>query len=217
MTARIGAFLTATAILLISGVVSHLMARDTEQLESAAARVAAAPRTVGDWQARDEATDDAVFEQIGARGYWTRTYVNQKTKESVLVILMCGRPGKMAVHTPEICYSGAGYDLSDQPTTVAIADGAAGESDDFWNAQFTKKGPRTTHLRLCWAWNAQGTWEASPSPRWQFRGEPFLYKLYVSRDVSSQSGLAIQADPVADFLRQFLPPLRATLFPPRGT
>jgi len=210
MYARYCAFLAAIAILLTSGVLCYSLGKDSEQLDAAAARVALVPKAIGAWHAQDEATDDRAFEQTSAKGYLMRQYVNQETKASVLVILMCGRPGKMAVHTPEVCYSGAGYELHDQPAACAIQNEHSSEAAQFWTAQFTKKAGR---LRLYWAWNARGSWEASAAPRWQFRGEPFLYKLYVSRDVSQQSAVAPQADVTAEFLRRFVPELNRTLFP----
>src|SRR5476651_449981 len=115
MPPRIHAFLAAIGVLLASGIAYHLLAKDTAQLDDAAARVVLVPKVIGDWQGHDEAGEDRSFEQAGAKGYWMRTYLNQKTKASVLVILMCGRSGKMAVHTPEVCYGGAGFELRDQP------------------------------------------------------------------------------------------------------
>jgi hypothetical protein len=202
MPTRYYAFLAAIGCLLLSGVLCHSLANDSEQLDAAAARVAQVPQVIGDWHGQDETPEDRSFEQTGAKSYWMRHYVNQKTKDSVLVILMCGRSGRMAVHTPEVCYSGAGYELQDQPTASAIKG-----DERFWTAQFTKKAGQ---LRLYWAWNARGTWEASSAPRWEFRGEPFLYKLYVSREISAQEP---QTDVTAEFLRQFVPVLNATLFP----
>jgi len=210
MSARYCAFLAAVAILLTSGIMYHSLAKDSAQLDAAAARVALVPKVIGAWHAHEEATDERAFAQTGAKGYWMRQYVNQETKASVLVILMCGRPGKMAVHTPEVCYSGAGYELHDQPAACAIQNEHSSEAAQFWTAQFTKKAGR---LRLYWAWNARGSWEASAAPRWQFRGEPFLYKLYVSRDVSQQSAVAPEADVAAEFLRRLVPELNRTLFP----
>jgi Protein of unknown function (DUF3485) len=204
MNTRYYAFLAAIAMLLASGVLYHSLASDSEQLDIAAAKVARVPKIVGAWHGQDETTDDRAFAQTGAKGYWTRHYVNQQTKDSVLVILMCGRPGKMAVHTPEVCYSGAGYELQDRSAACAINTNA-----QFWTAKFTKK---TSHLRLYWAWNARGTWEASQGPRWQFRGEPFLYKLYVSRDISEHASVAPEADATAEFLHEFVPALKQTLF-----
>ncbi len=207
MSRRNLAFLAAVAMLLTSGMLYHLLAKDSDQLDPAAQRVALAPLAIGDWRGQDEAMDRESFEQAGAKGYWMRSYVNARTGESILVILMCGRAGKMSVHTPEVCYRGAGYELQGQPAICAIKSDAS-----FWTAQFTKKAAPPTHLRLYWAWNADGSWEASASPRWQFRGAPFLYKLYVSRDISRQPGVAPGADVAAQFMREFLPVLDKTLF-----
>lgn len=200
MTPRYYAFLAAVAALLASGVLYHTLAGDSAQLDAAAARVALAPMTIGDWHGHDEAADERAFAQTGAKAYWVRQYVNQKTKASVLAILMCGRSGKMAVHTPEVCYSGAGYVLHSQPAAVAL-DAEA----HFWSAQFMKNDGR---LRLYWAWNSRGAWEAAEAPRWAYRGEPFLYKLYVSREVRDSG-----PDATADFLREFVPVLNRALFP----
>lgn len=200
VSSRTYAFAAALALLLLSGVLFHVLAGDSAQLDEAAARVALVPLEVGPWRGHDEPADELGFEKTGAKGYWIRHYVHQETRASVLVILMCGRAGKMAVHTPEVCYSGAGYQMYDQPTATRIAD------EQFWSAQFDNKGGR---LRLHWAWNATGTWEASPSPRWQYRGAPYLYKLYVSREIAAGA----KNDATAEFLRDFAPVLKQTLFP----
>lgn len=208
------AFVAALAMLLLSGVLYHVLAKDSDQLDSAAERVARVPMVVGDWQATEEQGDAASFEQAGAKSYWMRQYVNANNKETILVILMCGRAGKMSVHTPEVCYRGAGYELFEEPTGCLLSSKSAGALGSFWTASFTKKSVPPTNLRLYWAWNVRGTWEAAASPRWQFRGAPFLYKLYVSRDVGRQTGVAPSADVTADFIREFLPVVDRTLFPP---
>ncbi len=208
MSRRNLAFLAALAMQLASGVLYHLLAKESDQFDPAAERVARVPMAFGAWRGHDEAVDRESFEQAGAKGYWMRSYLNPRTGESILVILMCGRAGKMAVHTPEVCYRGAGYELHDQPAACKIKSDAS-----FWTAQFTKKAATPMHLRLYWAWNAHGSWEASSSPRWQFRGAPFLYKLYVSREIGRQAGNAPGADVTAQFMREFLPVLDQTLFP----
>ena len=194
MTSRAYAFMAAIVMLLFSGLLYQTQAGNTEQLERATAHVAEVPHVIGDWQANDETSDARAFEQAGAKSYWTRRYVHQKTKDSVLVILMCGRAGKMAVHTPEVCYGGAGYEVLESATSCSINGG------QFWTAKFAKKG---SQLRLYWAWNGRGAWEAAASPRWQYFGAPFLYKLYVSREISGPTSIAADADPAAQFLREF--------------
>ncbi len=213
MSQRYWATLTAIAVLLGSGLACSILAGNSDQLDAAAARVAEVPHKVGDWHAQDEAVDDSLFDNAGAKTHWTRLYVNQRTHESVLAILMCGRAGRMAVHTPEVCYRGAGFELPGEATVYEIKGDTGQESARFFTAQFIKKAGNPTKLRLYWAWNARGQWEASPSPRWQFRGEPFLYKLYVSRTLNEPIGGKAAVDPTAQFLREFVPMVNRALFP----
>src|SRR5216683_1282781 len=44
-------------------------------------------------------------------GYVSRMYTNRRTGASVAVLLVCGRPGPIGVHTPDVCFAGAGYEL----------------------------------------------------------------------------------------------------------
>lgn len=212
MPSRTTALALALVTLFASGALYHLLARDSSQLDAAAERVPLVPSVIGAWHGHDEATEDAAFAQAGARTYWMRTYVNQKTKASVLAILMCGRAGKMAVHTPEVCYGGAGFELHDAPAECLFKNERGEKTTQFWTAHFVKHTGAPKHLRLYWAWNSRGEWEAPGAPRWQFWGEPFLYKLYVSRDTSAGPNLSPQSDPAADFLREFLPVVKTTLF-----
>jgi hypothetical protein len=209
----------AVAVLTLvgSGTMCHALARNSEELQEAASRVAQTPMAIGDWQGQDvaeNAEDELAFAQAGAQSHLVRTYVDRRTKVSILVILMCGRPGKMAVHTPEVCYRGAGFEFSGEPAVCSVKNEPGAASLRLWTGLFTKKNGTTTNLRLYWAWSAHGDWEASTNPRWQFLRAPFLYKLYISRDLGSQPHVAPLADPAEDFLRQLLPALNKTLFPP---
>ena len=175
-------------------------------LEEALAGVERVPLTIGAWQAETLATDAKAFEQAGAQAYWMRLYTHAQTRQSVLVILMCGRAGRMAVHTPEICYRGAGYELYDTPALASVRAEQGPGPAMFNTARFTKSSSLGSDLRLYWGWNAGEGWQAPASPRWQYRGRPFLYKLYVSTDYASGS------DAAADFLRALLPELDGNLF-----
>jgi hypothetical protein len=174
-------------------------------LDAAAARVPEVPLTVGDWVGEDVPADAHVFALAGARTYWMRTYTNKRTRASVLVILMCGRPGRMAVHTPEVCYQGAGFEMTDRPLPLSIATSQGQQLGTFWTARFAKaNSKKDTHL--AWAWNPGDTWHAPDSPRWQFYNASFLYKLYIVQEGSVSTAGA------KEFLQRLLPPLDAALF-----
>ncbi len=207
---RTHATVVALLLLLAGGLLHGLCAErwtPSPLLEEAVARVAQVPLEIGDWQGKAESDDVESFDMAGARGYWTRIYTHRRSGTRVLVILMCGRPGRMAVHTPEVCYRGAGYDMPDDATRQPLETGGA-----FWTAIFSKPADMNSGLRLFWAWSTDGTWEAPANPRWQFRGQPFLYKLYVAHDLAgADAGPA--GDAGAEFLRPLLPALQQALFP----
>jgi len=203
--------LTALTLLVATGVVHGLWTerwRPSDALEQAAARLADVPLQIGDWQGKAIDVDAEAFAQAGARGYWARSYT-RPGGDSVLVVLMCGRPGKMAVHTPEVCYSGAGYELFEAPTAQVMRDDTDVEHGVFWSGRFTKQ-TGGSDLRLYWAWGEGYDWQAPTNPRWTFRGQPFLYKLYASHEITTgQVG-----DPTAELLTELLPVLRKNLAVP---
>ena len=206
--------IAALAVLVFSGLVHGLWTDRWGRpaaLEDALARVERVPLSFGPWQGRPLDSDQDSFERTGAQAYWVRQYTNAHTKRSVSVILMCGRAGRMAVHTPQVCYSGAGFDMLRPPAQYPVAfDGKQGR---LWTARFAKPNTPGSELRLCWAWNARGVWEAPSSPRWSFRGEPFLYKLYVIEEGAAySSNAAAQADVLADFLPHLFVVLQSSLF-----
>jgi hypothetical protein len=206
---RQAAILIALLILVVSGLVHGSWAErwsPATALDEAAARVPKVPLEIGDWKAQTIDADPAVFFQAGARQFWMRSYASASKKTALLVILMCGRAGRMAVHTPEICYRGAGYEMDGNPTAWSVPGADLGT---FWTARFTKGSGALSDLRLYWSWSAGGSWQASVNPRWEFGGEPFLYKLYVSHDAPGTA--THSSDAVQDFFRHFLPTLRETL------
>ncbi len=103
----------------------------------------------------------------------------------------------MAVHTPEVCYRGAGYDLRATPAPALVRDENDVEAGTLWSARFTKQGDASSDLQLYWGWDAGDGWQAPANPRWEFRGRPYLYKLYVSQELSDPSA----ADRATEFLR----------------
>jgi hypothetical protein len=217
---RLLSFAAALALVLGSGWVHGMWSgrwQEQDSLVEAVARVDQVPLTLGDsatapptWTARPEETDEGSFAQTGALAYWARTYTHASGNHHVLVILMCGRPKNMAVHTPEVCYQGAGFKMVGVPETwnVSWQEIASEARASFWTAQFRKETGFTGGLRLFWGWNSQGEWQALRNPRWDARGEPFLYKMYVSHDVVGADTRLAQ-----EFMQEFLPTLQKTLFP----
>jgi hypothetical protein len=115
------------------------------------------------------------------------------------------------VHTPDACYGGAGYEMIDEPAPFAAQTASLSAPARLWTARFRKGGaPGAADLRIFWAWNAGGGWEAVDGPRLAFAGKPFLCKLYVIAEALSGAETQ-ERGPGKDFLDQFLPELHKAL------
>jgi hypothetical protein len=177
-----------------------------EKLENVALRL-------GDWEMTP--LPDLTEEDLsigGIEGFVDRKAVNKKTGESLTWLIVSGRPGKIAVHTPDVCFRGAGYDLHGEPTRESISIGESKPPVDCWVGQFRKSGATPAPLlEIYWSWSSDGIWEASTNPRWHFAGKPNLYKLYVIRSIVGQK---VEGEPnsVRDFLAVLMPELDRCLF-----
>lgn len=211
---RQAAVISALIVLLICGVVHGWWAErwhKSRALEDALAQVELVPMNFGAWKAEPVEGDPEAFRIAGAQAYWMRSYTNAKQhnakQHKVLAILMCGRAGRMAVHTPEIAFQGDRFELHDGPSATLVRGESGEELGTFNTARFTRTAGGRGGLRLYWSWNPGDGWQTPSSPRWTFGGKPFLYKLYVSQAPTSGS----DRDAAAELLRDLLPELRKTL------
>lgn len=185
-----------------------------DDVQMAAERLARIPAEVRDWVGADWPLDPKVVRAAEATGSVSRTYTRRRDGETVSVLLLCGPPGPIGAHTPDVCYGGWGYRGAGRPTIRYLL--AADGPDSFWTARFEKPDGSDVPLRVYWAWGVEGRWHASDSPRTQFAWRPVLDKLYVARRLT---GAATAAAPTAGepdevieaFLRDFLPVVRVIL------
>ena len=181
-------------------------------LRAAVQRLAALPRTVGDWEGRDGTVDSESLEMAEIAGYVVRHYRDRRTGRSVSVLLVCGRPGPIAVHSPEVCYGGSGYTTIGSRKRVSLGNGASAH-DAFWAIELEKPAAvEPDRLRILYGWSADGQWNATDRPRYEFAGSDVLFKLYVIRHREGGADDAANDVPEQQFLEQFLPVLRETVF-----
>ena len=131
------------------------------------------------------------------------------------MLLVCGRPGPVAVHTPEVCYPGAGFELAqDRPAKVVVQPGSGYPPAVFRSALFRQQEALTpASLRIYWSWNSIGNWAVPEYPRFAFAGRPYLYKLYVIFELAGERAEAADATET-EFLRQLLGAPENTLHAP---
>jgi Protein of unknown function (DUF3485) len=155
---------------------------NAQAVEDAVARLELVPMTIGDWQARPLELPEKHAKQAGFAGYWLRRY-EHRDGAAVNVLLACGRPGPLSVHTPDICYAGAGFvqsELAVKHTTSADHGTAA----EFSMAKFGKPEALVPQkLRVFWSWRGDGGWTVPGNPRFAFASQPVIHKLYVTHEM----------------------------------
>lgn len=204
----------AFVVVLASGVTQGLWSgrwQPARALDEAKARLERVPERVGDWGMDEERPVSLKEQQIaGIVGYRSRLYTNRRTGQAVSVLLVCGRPGSIAVHTPDVCFEGAGFRRVADPAHDGLAYDGGPQRAEFWQTRFSRlEAGIPVPLQVYWGWGAVGTWGAPENPRLAYWDEPVLYKLYVSRLVVGEETVP---EPCLDFLRAFLPALQEALF-----
>ncbi len=184
---------------------------ESEQMKAFADALQRVPIRIGDWEVQQITDmDPREREAAGAVGDLSRTYRNPHTQEVVSVYLICGPSRSVAVHTPEACYVSSGFRIEDkiQPYDIPFAN----TKGEFRTATFLKEDPTGSQLlRVFWAWNATGQWEAPEWPRMKYGGRTPLNKVYfIAR---SAPGEPVAESPALAFAKEFLPVVTALLFP----
>lgn len=209
--------LLSAAILLAASGVSHRFWRGvwnvSNEPAASAARLADVPTIVGDWVGADTEVDTRQLSRAEAAGYLSRRYLQRRTGAEVSVFIICGRPGPVAVHTPDICYGGLGFQVVGSTSRYPFSGDAETPPAEFIRANFEKPDVvGTAHLRIYWAWKSGRGWRAPSNPRMTFGGAAALYKLYLIYRPAPGAEL-IDRDPCQDFMSDFLPELEKALSP----
>lgn len=180
----------------------------SQRLQQSVAAMGRTPLAFGDWAGEDMPYPAEEVARAGIQGCVFRKYQNRHTGEVVSALLVCGRGGPISVHTPDVCYAGAGYRAASDESPRAFTAGDVEHS--FRVTRFAKPdGTTQGQLEVCWAWSADGRrWEGLDAGRARLTlgRSPAVYKLYVVREFTPGSR-AEAADPCGDFLRRALPDL----------
>jgi hypothetical protein len=203
----------ALGLLLVGGLVHGFWTgrwTTSEAATEAAARLRQIPLTVGDWQGENLDVKTRETEAITGRLY--RRYVNRSNGSQVTIVLVCGLPGPVSIHTPDVCYRAGGFNVG-PPVKVRVNGEPSGPEGEFWSADLDKTTATDQfRQRIYWSWSATGVWTAPDDPRGEFPNQPVLYKLYAVRDLAA-GDKPRDDDPCAELLRQLQPQLEKTLFP----
>lgn len=219
---RIISFAVAAAIIIGTGVLhGHRTNRwgIDQVLEDATARLDHVPTKIGNWNGTDQDVGSSVLGRAEANRILARNYVNEKTGAKISTLIVCGRPGPVAVHTPDICFQGAGRKMMNNPEQMTAALNEKTENSQsvqFMTADFHRpEDAIPLRQRVHWTWSADGNWIAPKSnARGEFMWQSKLYKLYIVRTVTPDEGSEDEdaVDPSIAFAELFIPALDKALF-----
>lgn len=184
------------------------------QMAALAARFESVPMTIGDWTATPSEFGVRERKMAGAEACLAREYTNPGRGVTVSVLLVGGLPGKISTHTPEVCYTAAGYDLG-TPAAYDRRYGPDRRRASIRTALAIRTGANPDALRILWTWHAPTGWSAPEEPRLAFASESSLCKLYVVRR-AGRAAVDPDRDPCNDFLDLLLPVLDRTVFAASG-
>jgi hypothetical protein len=185
----------------------------SDELSQALGGLGRVPATFGDWVGEDVPFEAEDMARVGIKGSVFRRYRHVRTGEVVSFLLVCGRGGPISVHTPDVCYAGAGYRQVADERKKSVESGED-RKEEFWVARFGKRGGVVpTQLEVYWAWSRDGrTWQAPENPRLTLARSAALYKLYVVREFVPETRFETK-DSCQEFLRRALPVIRQSLPP----
>src|SRR4051812_35665079 len=79
--------------------------------EDAGRRLAEIPLTLGEWQGTSGELDPRQAVKAELSGSILRQYTHKSNGTTLTVLLVCGRPGPVSVHTPDVCFAGSGFTM----------------------------------------------------------------------------------------------------------
>lgn len=178
-------------------------------LQQAVASIDRIPKTIGGWTSTDSTLSDREVEIAGIDGYIRRKYRDRRTGYTVHLTVLTGKSGPMSVHQPTACFEGVGYSLISGPTPTTVSHNDV--ASDFHKSSFRQGSTSLPEIvRVFWGWGTDGSWSAPANPRFAFRGEPFLYKLYVTDSWLEDTGRT-PLPQIEAFIEEALPTIYAAL------
>ena len=175
------------------------------------------PEEIGDWRGENRPVTEEVRKTAGARGYVSRVYTNETTKQQVTVWLIVGHSRDIMRHTPDICYPSSGFKMRAPENSRQTFNFDGQPKAEFYTNTFVKEDTATGRSleRVFWSWykpNSDGKveWEAPKVVRWEFGNAPSLYKLYFSSQMKDLKETTDDS-PCMKFAEEFLPVVDSAL------
>ena len=195
-----------------------------EKLESMGYGIRNIPISIGEWEGdtstQREKMEDVVAREAGAHESLARAYKTSAIPKPVTINIISGLARKVAIHTPDACYRGAGFTiegeiqsipfqyLAHRPATASSPAAAVPMTGTFKTALFVRESPEggKERQRVFWGWKGVGTgWITPELPRQRWRPTDPISKLYLSTSEASDD--KFEENPAFEFAKVLLPEL----------
>lgn len=135
------------------------------------------PKELGDWKFFEDADRlrNEVIEELGVTEYVSRIYV--RGQDTVSLLLMSGKTGRLIRHTPDICYASTGNQFLAKPTDVELE--VDGVKHQFKILSVRPSSTTSGDFVVVYGFARNGVFISPDSPRIAFHGEPAVQKIQV--------------------------------------
>jgi hypothetical protein len=150
------------------------------------------PKRLGSWRAiegLDAQLDPEVARMAGSSDHLIRTYVDEKSRERVVVLVLYGLAHAVSAHIPEICYPIAGYRVlrpEEYPTDHQLSIPGLETPVRCRSLVFSKRvGGVGRYEEVYYTFLYNGQWLPDARRRWKlFRYLPGIFKIQLQRTVT---------------------------------
>jgi len=147
------------------------------ELQQSADFVSAVPKQLGDWKyVKDGKPMTAgVIAELGVTEYVSRIYA--KGDDSVTLLLMAGKTGRLVRHTPDICYGASGNSFLREPTVVSLD--VDGKPQEFRVLPIRPSSDLSGDFVVVYGFAHAGKFQSPARPRLTYHGLPAIEKIQV--------------------------------------
>lgn len=182
--------------------------REPAELRAAGVGIDAFPKSLGPWELAEQGAPltERVVGELGLAGYVSRYYRHHESGETVLLLLMVGRPGPLVRHPPDICFASVENSLQGE-SQISVSDNKDGKNEAASKFRVLAYRPNSSleePFRVAYAFTTDGAWEAPKWPRWTFGANPYLYKAHLQA-LDPRGGAAEGPSPLEQFIHDFVP------------
>lgn len=212
---------TACVLLAASGGARTLQERrhqaERNYVETCPFPLKSLPSKLGVWQMKeggDQVLDPLTIRITGGTDHILRTYVDELTGVSMVVLLLFGPAEPVLPHTPEICFPSSGYstaqDSSDRTIGFTTRD-ASGQpvkqSALFRSSVYEKSGGLSVRREEAYhSFRLEGAWSPYNNSKRKFaRRSPGVFKIQIQRIVATNERRDTKENPIEQFLSILLP------------